>query len=171
MLHHGRNRVKWRGTPIPPGPWPAILKVGFEQPLIKEDWTLTASQDPQDHDVYRFEVTGSVTGPDGHGRTDKRFVSQSGRVVIEPEDWDVRFAIMTLRRLEQLPAEFQLDWSVMSDAVDVAEAPEPVPGVERVVTVAARLADQRHRLELVGNVDGVEAIRVYTPSKFPRPSR
>lgn len=169
MLYHSRNRVKWRDTPIPPGPWPAVLKMSFETPLLVEDWTLEADQDSADSELYRFRVTGSQSGFDGEGRTDQRFVSHSGRVVIEPDDWDVAFSIVALRRLKALPEEFQLDWSVLAQATNEVTPPASTPGTERAVRVAAGLTDGRHRLQLTGDLSGIRAIRVYSPAKFPCP--
>lgn len=168
MYLHGRNRVKWRDTPIPPGPWPPALKVGFEQPLVEESWKLIAKQDPEKPSSYTFEVIGSVTGADGRGRTDQRFVSDSGRVVIEADDWDVEFAIVALRRLETLPSEFQLDWTVVTQATNTAITPDSEPGVEPVVTFAQRLEDRPHTLRIKGDVSTIRALRVYKPSAFPR---
>ncbi|QDT36237.1 SGNH/GDSL hydrolase family protein [Stratiformator vulcanicus] len=170
MRYHGRNRVKWRGTPIPPGPWPAVLKVGFEQPLIDESWTLTATQDQADPKLYLFEVRGSKTGADGSGRTDQRFVSNSGRVVIEPDDWEIKFAITDLRRLKELPSEFELNWTVMKQATNDVTPPKAKKGVERAVTVAQLLTDEKHTLILTGGIEGVRALRIYSPSKFPCPA-
>ena len=45
-----------------------------------------------DESALRFEVYGSRTGPDGGGVSNERFVSRSGRVVIEPDDWGVKRA-------------------------------------------------------------------------------
>ncbi|MCO8120829.1 SGNH/GDSL hydrolase family protein [Stieleria sp. TO1_6] len=169
MFYHQRNRVKWRDTPIPPGPWPAVLKMGFEKPLVEETWTLNATQDPDHPSVYSFRVQGSVTGPDGSGRSDEPFVSDSGRVVIAAEDWDVAFSIVALRRLDALPQSFQIDWDAVAQAANQASPPDVPAGVERVVTVAQRIADQPHTLQISGEIDGIQALRVYSPRKFPRP--
>lgn len=168
MYYHGRNRVKWRDTPIPPGPWPPVMKMGFQRPLVVEKWTLLAKQDPEKPDAYTFEVTGSTTGADGGGRSDQRFVSDSQRIVIEPEDWDVPFSIVALRRLEKLPESFQIDWDVQAQATNTARPPQYDPGVEKCITLAQRLSDGKHTLRLTGAIDGVQSLRVYCPSKFPR---
>jgi hypothetical protein len=170
MFYHGRNRVKWRDTPIPPGPWPPVLKMSFEKPLVEESWTLQAKQDLANPEVYEFTIRGSVTGDDGAGRSDQRFVSNSGRVVIEPADWDVRFSIVVLRRLDDLPTKFQLDWSTQTQATNKLSPPDASPGVERTVTVAQRLGDGKHSLVLRGDLNGIQAIRVYSPAKFPCPA-
>jgi hypothetical protein len=47
-------------------PWPAILRVQWETPLLEEQWTMTPLEvSPQGH--LPFSVSGSVTGPDGEG--------------------------------------------------------------------------------------------------------
>ncbi|QEF96191.1 hypothetical protein Mal15_02180 [Stieleria maiorica] len=168
MFYHGRNRVKWRDTPIPPGPWPPVLKMTSIEPIVEETWTLRAEQDSKKPDTYEFELVGSVTGSDGSGRTDKRFVSNSGRVVIAPEDWDVQFSIVALRRLEELPMQFQLDWTVETQARNIVTPPEHEPGIERTITAVQRISDGDHTIELTGSVRGIKALRVYSPKKFPR---
>jgi hypothetical protein len=71
-----------------PAPWfPAIKCVQFEQTPLAETWTLTCLEDSTPDGGRAFKVEGSVTGEDGTGRVSRRFVSQSGRVVIEPGDW------------------------------------------------------------------------------------
>jgi hypothetical protein len=71
-----------------PAPWfPAIKCVQFEQAPLAETWTLTCLEDSTPDGGRAFKVEGSVTGEDGTGRVSQRFVSQSGRVVIEPGDW------------------------------------------------------------------------------------
>lgn len=168
MLYHGRNRVKWRNTPIPPGPWPPALRVRSEKPLVQEDWTLQAAKVPGDSDAYTFTLQGSVTGDDGGGRTDRDFVSDSGRVAIAADDWEIHFAIVALRRLKALPERFQLNWSVERQASDHLVPPPAEAGIGRTITVAQRIADGPHQLSLRGEVAGIRAIRVYSPQKFPR---
>ncbi|QDT11774.1 SGNH/GDSL hydrolase family protein [Planctomycetes bacterium K23_9] len=168
MLYHGRNRVRWRNTPIPPGPWPAVLKMSHERPLVQENWTLSATQDPKQLEHYTFDIVGSVTGPDGSGRTDERFVSQSKRVVIEPGDWDVPFSIVALRRLKELPANFEIDWTVKSQASNSIVPPDAKPGIEKSVTVAQRIEEGKHVVKFTGAVQGIKSLRVYAPAKFPR---
>ena len=75
-----------------------------------------------------------------------------------------------MRRLKESPTKFQLDWKVESQAVNEVQPPPSTPHVERVVTLAQRLADGPHVLELTGDVSDVKALRVYSPNKFPRPA-
>ena len=41
---------------------------------------------------FHFKISGSLTGFDGNGISDEKFVSNSGKVIIEPEDWFVKQA-------------------------------------------------------------------------------
>ena len=90
----GRRPSEWpelygftraRGTPG--GKWPVVADLGWRTPLLLEDWTLELTRDPARADVVTFSLTGSKTGPDGGGRSDRRFESRSGRVIIDPDDW------------------------------------------------------------------------------------
>ncbi len=94
----------------PAGIWmPAINHIGFEQPLYEEDWTLTCLPDSSpDGKKIHFRVEGTVTGADGEGWNTERFVSPSGRVVIEPGDWRIAWTLGY--RKATLPEGFQVKW-------------------------------------------------------------
>ena len=115
---------------------------------------------------YEFSVRGSVTGDDGGGRSDQRFVSKSGRVVIDTNAWNVTYA-MTLAGVRPVPERFIVNWMVVPQFADQFEAPGEVEqGVENSVTVAQGLANMKHVLEVAGT-EGmpITAIRVYTPAR------
>jgi hypothetical protein len=80
-----------RPNDVPGIDWPwrvgSCIRVTWRTPLIVEDWTLRFTEMADDVSGFAFDVTGSVTGPDGHGRSGERFMSNSGRVILEPEDW------------------------------------------------------------------------------------
>ena len=146
------------------GKWPVVTDLKFAKPPILEDWTMQVKQDPTDEQVFTFTLTGSQTGPDGEGRSDKRFASHSGRVVLEPENWDVAYAL-ELAGVKPVPAEFTVRWQVVPHFADTVE---PVggtaPSVEMVVTVAKGLAGVRHTLDISGGPDTqIAAVRVYNP--------
>ena len=54
--------------------------------MLLEEWTREARKDAANEKLFTLTLSGSKTGPDGEGRSDAKFVSKSGRVVIEPED-------------------------------------------------------------------------------------
>ena len=59
-----------------------------QTPVVVETWTLTFLPGGKDDGTaVPFSLAGSVTGEDGTGWSTNRFVSKSGRVVIDPDDW------------------------------------------------------------------------------------
>jgi hypothetical protein len=145
--------------------WPAIKRVGIAAPLVLETWTARVLEINDAADEFTFEIEGSVTGPDGKGSSKERFVSDSGRVVIEPEDWSLDYD----RRVSKkpVPAGFECRWRVLPLFVDVYEPPTiDDPSLEYATTVAQGLSNGPHKLELVsatGQPIPVRAIRVFEP--------
>jgi hypothetical protein len=154
-----------RALPKPGGPWPVVADLSSETPLLVEEWTMTVARDPAREDLFAFTLRGSKTGPDGSGRSDTRFVSPSGRVVIDPEDWDVSYAL-GLARVKPVPASFTVCWRVVPRHLDHWQPAAFQPGIENAITLAHGLADGPHRLELTGDLSALAAVRVYSPRRF-----
>ena len=76
--------------------------------------------------VSRFNVPGSVTGPDGEGISTNRFVSPSGRVVLEPDDWNVAYWVSVFQRA--LPADHVVHWEAVLRGTDKPRATETRAG-------------------------------------------
>ena len=153
-----------RALAKPGGKWPVVTNLKFAKPPILEEWTMQVKQDPADEQVFTFALTGSRTGPDGEGRSDQRFVSHSGRVVLEPENWDVAYAL-ELAGVKAMPAEFTVSWQVTPFFADTVEpVGTTAPSVEMAVTVAQGLTGFHHTLEIFGGPDTrIAAVRVYKP--------
>jgi hypothetical protein len=117
--------------------------------------------------LYAFGLTGSKTGPDGEGRSDQPFVSKSGRVKIDPEDWNVAYAL-SLSGIKPVPDRFIAKWNVVGRFADEFVSPGVTnPAVETVVTLAQGLSNTRHVLEIQGTPETpMAALRVYRPP-FP----
>ncbi len=114
---------------------------------------MQVKRDPAAEQRFTFTVAGSKTGPDGQGRSDERFVSHSGRIVIGPEHWDVAYAL-GLAGVKPVPPEFTVRWQVVPHFVDeVLPVAAADPSVETVVTVAQGLPGRRHTLEIAGSSD------------------
>jgi hypothetical protein len=77
-----------------------------------------------------------------------RFVSKSGRVVIEPEDWNLTYCVKVFDR--PLPENHIATWRAVLRGVDRAEGPELAPNTEQCLTVARGLLPGHHVLELRG---------------------
>ena len=145
--------------------WPAILRVRSEAPLVEEDWTLTLHDVSDDLTTFRLSLRGSKTGDDGEGNSKERFVSKSGRVVIEPDDWNLAYG-RRVNKTAQPPGDgFAVKWKSVSRGTDTlappaAAEPEHLPAE----TLARGLANGPHVLEITGGDESpVAAIRVYSP--------
>jgi len=144
------------------GFWPALLRIGREKPLQLEEWTLTVTETDPAATSVKFEVAGSKTGPDGSGVSTQRFVSSSGRVVIEPGDWWVKNTYQIVKK--ELKAGFKIMWQVRPMFVDVYEPPKADDASrEALTTLAQGLPNGRHTLELSGGPAPIRAIRVHKP--------
>ena len=145
--------------------WPSINRVGWEKPLAAEKWTARILECDAEKNVLKYEVIGSVTGPDGQGDQSKKFVSNSGRVVIDPGMWTICHSLRY--RKIPLPPDFVVTWEVKPLFVDVYQAPRTEnTAKEYYTTLAQGLSNGRHTLKLVPNGDGalpIATIRVYRP--------
>lgn len=147
-----------------PVKWPVIAPITSKQPLLVEDWTLEANQDAANKKLSNFILTGSKTGPDGEGRSDAKFVSNSGRVIIASEDWNVDYA-MSLAGIKPMPEQFAVKWKVQPHFVDEFVLPEAKDAkTESTVTLAEGLPNTKHTLEISGGPDQpITAVRIYQP--------
>jgi hypothetical protein len=139
---------------------PAIQRVNTRAPLLAEDWTLTFIEVAPDVSRWRYRLEGSKTGTDGEGWSDAPFVSNSGRVALDPKDWYVREAFgLTGKRP---PVGFQVKWRATLGGVD-----EVPGGATEPVVVATGLANGHHTLELLGNLKGAK-VTIRRPPLKPK---
>ncbi len=154
-----------RPSPAPYTAWPAINRIDHQTPLIVEKWTAKILECDPENKVLKYEVIGSETGPDGRGDQNERFVSNSGRVVIEPGRWMVCRALDY--REKPLPENYEVTWEVAPLFVDTYHAPGTEdPAQEYATTLAQGLTNGEHTVELIPSGDGpvpVAAFRVYRP--------
>jgi hypothetical protein len=155
----------WAHTRPSTGPknWmPAIKQITFEKPLVQEDWTLTCLPDSTaDGKKIHFKVSGSVSGEDGEGFSDIKFISKSGRVVIDPADWHLAW-ILGYAKIS-LPDGFEVKWK--SYPLFRATYQAQPAGTETVLV--QNCANGPHTLTLKGSAKdlGISAFRVYAPAK------
>lgn len=147
----------------PRGTVPPLLRVQAGKSPVVETWTLKLTVGGADRKQFTFSVSGSVTGEDGEGEVGKRFVSKSGRVVIEADDWNVEFALSRSRNPDAAAVEVR--WNVVPLFADEFVVPgRKNPFGDTVVTVAQGLPNGRHTLEVTGGPDTpLAAVRVYRP--------
>lgn len=170
----GRLPSQWAGSygftrasAFPGSNWPALLQVraGGTAP-VAETWTATL-RSVDDPASIGFDVSGSVTGRDGSGVSSEPFRSRSGRIVIEPGDWNLAYAEQTFKR--RPPVGFQIRWETVLRSVDklplvAGEAAALGINGPLSVDIIQGLGNGPHKLELSGaGLDAVQAIRIYRP--------
>ncbi len=137
-----------------------LARVDGEKPRVAEDWTLklTAWKGPKD---FTYTVAGSKTGPDGEGSSAARFVSTSGRVVIDPKD----FYFENCRKT--FAPGFEIKWSCLPLFADpFVVPPRRGPGLETSTTLVHGLPNGKHVLELRASKPlPIKLLRVYRPAK------
>ena len=124
---------------------------------------------------FRMEVVASeplIASPsavcwDERGRSDQKFVSKSGRIVITPEDWNASYSL-ALAGIKPVPEQFTVKWSVVPWFVDEFVSPGVKdPAIETTVTLAHGLPNTKHTLEISGGPDSpIAALRIYRPEHF-----
>ena len=145
--------------------WPGIMKISWKTPPVIEEWTAVCRDFNDKHDDFKFTVTGSVTGPDGEGSGKKKFVSKSGRIVIEPKDWVFAYDRQVSKK--RAPDNWKVRWKVIGLFTDTYTPPKVAKAAKEYATVlASNLANGKHTLELVatgGRKPALRALRVYKP--------
>ncbi len=146
--------------------WPAILQVGHQNPLLLEEWKAVITEIDDRAEAFTFTVFGSLSGFDGSGRSDQPFVSNSGRVVIQPQDWWLANA----QRFSEVPTPegFQITWEVEPLFADGYFSsginPAPNPAALTEILVSQHLDNGSHTLEIVtDSPDLVAEIRTDHP--------
>jgi len=93
-----------------------------------------------------------------------RFVSKSGRVVIEANDWNMAYA-MSLAGIEPVPETFTVTWNVEPYFADeFVSLGVKDSATESILILASNLPNARHRLEISGDPEqSIVAIRIYQP--------
>jgi hypothetical protein len=135
-----------RVGPVPgTGDWPLLTEVGHKAPRVAETWTVAVRSPSPDGRAFSFSITGSVTGPDGEGVAGKRFVSRSGRVVIEPEAWTLAYATAVSG---VNPGDFETTWAVIPTGLDRVVLSPNREGREQRLPVLTGVPSGPHSLTL-----------------------
>jgi len=147
----------------PAGIWmPAVNNIGFEKTPVEETWTLTCLPDSTpDGKKIHYQVAGTVTGEDGEGWSTERFVSRSGRAIIEPGDWRVAWTLGYKKAT--LPEGFKVTWKAYPM---FCRTYEPKAADERTLLMQG-CSNGPHTLTLLpeGGSLGISAFVVHSPAK------
>ena len=152
------NWVFTRTTSFGGSGFPALLRVDSAAKLQAEHWELTVTA-ALGNNGFAFALHGSLTGDDGVGTNTMIFRSNSGRVVLHPEDWSLQYSV----------PGFTVSWDAVPLGTDTVYATPPADDrIESVITVAQNLADGFHLLLLNATGSGtpaIRAVRVYSPAE------
>lgn len=164
-----------RTSLIPGSPWPYLKHVRTSGQPVEEEWSLTYTKvtprqlpdGKPDAFEIAFDLSGSVTGPDGSGSTRERFVSDSGRITIEPA-WFLPVGFWNSTSAKQPAVGTVVKWKTVLQGRDHWK---PTPGLDPAEedrqVLAQGLINGRHMLELIPRGDGpctLRAIVVHQPS-------
>lgn len=147
-----------RSTLAPGAWWPAVTRVTLGPKPGAETWTMSFRELARDGSACIFELSGSVTGPDGSGRAGEDFVSKSGQIAIKAEDLAVAKVAKILRK--DLPPTLSVTWKVSSMSLDrwTAKAQVP-PGTSQPETLVQCWEPGPHVLEIVPDGKGPVALK------------
>ena len=140
---------------------------------VAEDWTLTYIEGTQpDGRNIHYRLEGSVTGFDGEGWNTKTFVSNSGRVVIEPDDfhvWQYEYAkdkkYYIGKGVDKAKVGDKVEWRTVKMFADPYEA--SIAGTQTVLV--QNCANGSHTLTIIpqGGAIGIGAFIVNAPTRRP----
>jgi hypothetical protein len=166
---------------------PMLRRAQVGQNPVAEKWTLKFSDMSNTGEQFSYEVIGSVTGPDGKGNAKEKFVSKSGRLIIEPEWFTVASLVKGPSRGKPYPdgttcrfyvrGDFQDVWKPVSLGTEPEARTSSSPygpsilanltaASENRCTLASGLSDGPHTLEIIPNGDGdlpLRAIVIHRP--------
>ncbi len=144
-------------TSLCPKWMPSIFSVGFNTPLLQEDWTLTAlPQSSKDGKKIYYRVEGSKTGLDGEGISTEDFVSKSGRVVIPKNSFNTMFDYFKM----ELPTDYKVTWK--SQPLFAAPYRPAEPGDPVVLIQNCSNGEHVLTIKPTGNI-GIESFIVHSP--------
>jgi len=149
--------------------WPALRRISLVNGRTTEDWTATLTHISPDQTSFSFHVTSSVFGDEGDGDSSHDFLSKSGEVRIEAQDWMVEKAF----NAKHIPLRepFQVTWSVKNvceiepEAIDLGDG-----SMQYRYVLGAGLANERHTVVVpisASDLPMVSEFRAYKPPLDP----
>jgi hypothetical protein len=145
--------------------WPALRRITLLHDHTAEDWTATITNITPDQKSADFTVRASTTGDEGKGNSSRNFVSKSGRLSIDGEDWMFERSYDLKHIPLQVPRE--VHWSVQYICGGKPEVIDRGNGIMQYrYVLAAGFYNGSHVAKLSpppnGLTDAVE-FRVYNP--------
>jgi hypothetical protein len=140
---------------------PALKRVSLGNNPTLEKWKLIIINIDRKNEYLEFKLYGERTGYDGQGNNSDRFISNSGRIIIEPSD----FFIFDSEKItsKKTPLGFEISWEVKPNFLDRIHFNKK----EKSYIIAQGLENGIHTLTLIqdGTQDGfpIKLINTYRP--------
>jgi hypothetical protein len=137
-----------RSSPLKSVPdWPALRRITLLHDHTDEDWTATITKITSDQKIVDFTVTASATGDEGNGNSSRTYVSKSGHLSIDGEDWMFKWGYDLKHIPLQVPAIVR--WSVQYICNGKPEVIDRGDGLtEYRYVLGAGLSNGRHMAKL-----------------------
>ncbi len=149
-----------RSSLYPGTTWPALLEIHKGPATPQEEaWSACVEPSKNGQEWNKFSVTGSSTGFDGSGQTNREFISDSGRILIGPDDWNLNYS----KKVWGMDLEVKtcFFWDSLGPGPDKF-SPQKLPADD--VLSLSGLSNGRHTIELRGrDLSYVTSFRVFRP--------
>ena len=155
-----------RSSPLASVPdWPALRRITLLHDHTAEDWIATITKITPDQKLADFTVRASTTGDEGGGNSARQYVSKSGRLSIDGDDWMFESGYDLKHVPLQVPTE--VHWSVQYICSGKPEVIDRGDGMTQYrYVLGAGLTNGKHTATLAfppsGRADAVE-FRAYKP--------
>jgi hypothetical protein len=146
--------------------WPAVRRITLSHDRTAADWTATITNISPDQKSVDFTVKSSATGDEGSGSSSGKYVSKSGQLSIDGDDWMFERGYELKHVPLEVPAE--VHWSVLDICGGKPEVFDRGNGMtEYRYVLGAGLANGSHTAELLSPPNDLAAaseFRAYKPS-------
>jgi hypothetical protein len=145
--------------------WPALRRITLLHDHTAEDWTATITNITPDEKSVDFTMRASVSGDEGKGSSSRKYVSNSGNLTIDGDDWMFNRGFELKHIPLQVPAE--VHWSVQYICGGIPEVIDRGNGMtEYRYTLGAGLSNGKHTAELLSplnDLSNTTEFRAYKP--------
>lgn len=152
-------------------PWdlPAMIHIAHQTPWIEEEWTCKFTEANVPYDDFTFEISGSVTGPDGSGKASQNFISPSKRIIINKGDaendgdWHLNRSYKVLKTI--VLSGDEVKWKTYSISKDQITSEDlKVANTETPITIFQGVPNSSHKLKIESKGElAITEIKVYRP--------
>jgi hypothetical protein len=145
--------------------WPSLRRITLRHDHVPEDWTATLTNISPDQKSFEFTVKSSLAGDEGGGDSSHDFLSKSGNLSIEAQDWMLEPAF-ALKHIP-LQAPFEVSWSVNDVCAGEPEAIDRGDGTTQYrYVLATGLVNEKHTIILSASANDfadISEFRAYKP--------